>query len=320
VPPADREIVGAEPLLVVVLGPTASGKTALSLVLAEKFNGEIVNCDSVAMYREFEIGTAKPSAAERARVPHHLFDCVEPTLPITAGEYARRARQVLGEIKSRQHLPIVVGGTGLYLRALLEGLFPGPQRSEELRKRLRERAARRGTGHLRRILNHLDAAAAEKIHANDTPKLIRAIEVCLASRQKMSELWQQGRDPLRGFRILRLGLDPDRAHLYDRINQRAREMFETGLIEETELLLKKYGASAGPLASLGYKQAVQYLRGELTREHSIVAAQQAHRNYAKRQMTWFRREPEVEWLKGFGDDPRIQQEAQRRLRATGVGT
>jgi len=320
VTPAHREIVGSEPLLVVVLGPTASGKTALSLALAEKFAGEIVNCDSVAMYREFEIGTAKPSAAERSRVPHHLFDCVEPTLPITAGEYARRARQVLAEIKSRDHLPIVVGGTGLYLRALLEGLFPGPQRSEELRKRLRERAARRGTGHLRRILNRLDAAAADKIHANDASKLIRAIEVCLASRQKMSELWQQGRDPLRGFRILRLGLDPDRAALYDRINQRAREMFATGLIEETELLLKKYGTSAGPLASLGYKQAVQYLRGELTRETSIAAAQQAHRNYAKRQMTWFRREPEVEWLKGFGDDPRIQQDALRRLEALAVGS
>jgi len=309
VTPAHREIVGSEPLLVVVLGPTASGKTALSLALAEKFPAEIVNCDSVAMYREFDIGTAKPSPAERARVPHHLFDCVEPNEHMTAGEYARQARQALAQIKSRDHLPIIVGGTGLYLRAVLEGLFPGPQRSEELRDRLRKRAARRGAAYLRRILNRLDAAAAQKIHAKDTPKLIRAIEVCLASRQKMTELWQRGRDPLRGFRILRLGLDPDRAELYNRINQRARAMFETGLIEETERLFKKYGASAGPLVSLGYKQAVQHLHGELTREASIAAAQQAHRNYAKRQMTWFRREPEVKWLKGFGDDLRIQGEA-----------
>ena len=210
-----------EPLLVVVLGPTGSGKTALSLALAERFAAEIVNCDSVAMYREFEIGTAKPTAAERARAAHHLLDFVEPTDYITAGEYARRAREVIGEIKARGHLPIVVGGTGLYLRALLEGLFPGPQRSEELRERLREHAASRGSNYLHRILRRLDRAAAEKIHANDTPKLIRAIEVCLASRQKMTELWQQGREPLRGFRILRLGLDPDRQALYDRINRRA---------------------------------------------------------------------------------------------------
>ena len=299
-----------EPLLVVVLGPTASGKTALSLSLAERFHGEIVNCDSVAMYREFDVGTAKPTASERARAPHHLLDCVAPTSHITAGEYARQARQVLEEIKARGHLAIVVGGTGLYLRALLEGLFPGPQRSEELRQRLRERAERRGSVYLHRILRRLDHAAAEKIHANDTPKLIRAIEVCLASRQKMTELWQQhGRDPLHGFRILRLGLDPDRQALYDRINRRAQRMFEAGLVEETQRLLEKYGTTAGPLSSLGYKQAVQVLRGELTREQALLAARQAHRNYAKRQMTWFHREPEVQWLRGFGDDEQVQREA-----------
>jgi tRNA dimethylallyltransferase len=299
--------------LVVILGPTASGKTALSLALAEKFAGEIVNCDSVAMYREFDIGTAKPTAEERGRAAHHFFDCVEPAEYITAGEYARRARPVLAEISGRRHLPIVVGGTGLYLRALLEGLFPGPQRSEELRERLREIASSRGSGHLHRILRRLDRAAAEKIHANDIPKLIRAIEVCLASRQKMSELWQQGRDPLQGFRIVRVGLDPERAALYERINRRARQMFEAGLVEETERLLQKYGAEARPLASLGYKQAVQLLHGELTREQAVVAAQQAHRNYAKRQMTWFRREPEVCWLRGFGDAAEIQSAAIARV-------
>jgi tRNA dimethylallyltransferase len=299
-----------EPLLLVVLGPTASGKTALSLALAERFHGEIVNCDSVAMYREFDIGTAKPTASERARAPHHLFDCVAPTGHMTAGEYARLARQVLEEIKARGHLPIVVGGTGLYLRVLIEGLFRGPQRSDQLRERLRERAGSRGSNYLHRMLRRLDRAAAGKIHGNDTPKLIRAIEVCLIAREKITELWQQqGPGGLSGFRILRLGLDPERAALYDRINHRAQMMLEAGLVEETQRLLEKYGDAAGPLSSLGYRQAVQLLRRELTREQALQAAQQAHRNYAKRQMTWFRREPEVKWLRGFGDDEQIQRHA-----------
>lgn len=296
----------SKPLLVVILGPTASGKTSLSFALAEKFDGELVNCDSVAMYREFDIGTAKPTAAERARAPHHLVDCVDPTQDVTAGEYARQAREILAEIKSRSRLPIVVGGTGLYLRALLEGLFAGPQRSEELRDRLRELSRRRGSKYLHRVLSKLDGALAAKVHPNDASKLIRAVEVCLASRQKMSDMWQQGRDPLQGFRVLRLGLDPDRAALYERINARAQRMFESGLIEETKGLLDKYGASARPLESLGYKQATQFLRGEFSREHALLAAQQAHRNYAKRQMTWFRREPDVQWINGFGDQSATQ--------------
>jgi len=303
-------LTGSElPLLVAIVGPTGSGKTALSLVLAEHFHGEIVNCDSIAMYREFEIGTAKPGSEARTRIPHHLFDFVEPTEYITAGEYARRAREVLEEVKSRGNRSIVVGGTGLYLRALLEGLFPGPQRSEELRARLRERASQRDSAYLHRLLARLDPVAGERIHPNDIPKLIRAIEVRLASRQKMSAMWQQGRDPLQGFRILRIGLNPERKALYERINRRALRMFESGLAEETQRLLQKYGDQAYPLASLGYKQAMQLLRGEIDGESAIAAAQQAHRNYAKRQMTWFRREPQVVWLGGFGDDPGIQQAA-----------
>ena len=301
-----------EPLLVAVVGPTGSGKTALSLALAERFSGEIVNCDSVAIYRGFNIGSAKPSAEERARAPHHLFDAIDPSHYMTAGEYARRARQVLDDIKRRGRTPIVVGGTGLYLRALLEGLFPGPERSEELRERLRARQQQRGAEWLHRILQRLDPQAAANIHPNDTPKVVRGIEVCLASREPMSDLWKKGRDRLQGFRILRLGLNPERNALYTRINERARRMFDNGLVEETRRLLEKY-PGAWALSSLGYKQAAQYLRGEIDLKLAIWAAQQAHRNYAKRQMTWFRREPEVAWLAGFGDEVRVQQEAASHL-------
>jgi tRNA dimethylallyltransferase len=301
------------PLLVVVLGPTASGKTALSMHLAERFRGEIVNCDSVAVYREFEIGTAKPSPEERGRVPHHLINVAGPLELLTAGDYSRLARQAIQEISSRGRLPVVAGGTGLYLRALLDGLFTGPPRSEELRIRLRERAAERGPQDLHRLLRRVDRKAAQSIHENDVPKMVRAIEVSITARAPITEMWRQGREPLRGFRILRIGLNPEREALYARINARAREMFSAGLVEETRALAGRYGTAARPLAALGYKQAMQYLRGELSLEEAITTAQQGHRNYAKRQMTWFRREPHVHWINGFGSDAQVQDEAGRQV-------
>lgn len=304
----------ADPLLVVVLGPTASGKTALSIQLAERFAGEIVSCDSVAVYRGMEIGTAKPSREERARVPHHLIDIYELDEHSTAGDYARRARKAIAAITARGHLPIVTGGTGLYLRALLEGLFSGPQRSEELRERLKRSSARHRAGWLHDVLGRLDAAAAERIHANDVPKLIRAIEVSVAARRPMTEAWKDGREPLRGYRILRIGLEPERQALYARINERAKKMFDEGLgvdlVEETRRLIARYGEQPRALDSLGYRQARAVLRGTMTREEAIAAAQQGHRNYAKRQQTWFRREPAVHWLTGFGDDAAIAAEAE----------
>ncbi len=303
------------PLLVAILGPTASGKTPLSLFLAEQLQGEIISCDSVAVYRELEIGAAKPSHEERQRVRHHLIDVVSPVELFTAGDYSRLARRSLDEIRSRERLPIVVGGTGLYLRALFEGLFAGPPRSEELRQRLRERAAERGPEYLHRMLQKLDPAASQAIHANDVAKTIRALEICLNSRQPMTELWQQGRDPLQGFRILRLGLSPDREALYQRINRRAQHMFQNGLVEETRNLVDRYGGSAGVLNSLGYRQAAQYLRGDLTLEQAITLAQQGHRNYAKRQMTWFRREPGVHWISGFGFKVDVQKEVLEMVQA-----
>jgi len=298
-----------EPLLVVILGPTGSGKTALSIALGRRFDGEIVSCDSVAVYCGLEIGSAKPSAAQRQLVPHHLLDVVAPDAFYTAGDYARAARGAIAEIVGRGRLPIVTGGTGLYLRALLQGLFPGPRRSSELRARLLRRVEARGPASLHRILTRLDPASAARIHANDLSKVMRAIEVTIAGARPMSEAWKEGRQVLTGYRVLRLGLDPQRAQLYERINSRAGAMFAQGLIEETRALIARHG-SPPALDSLGYRQAAQHLTGALTLEQAISAAAQGHRNYAKRQLTWFRREPGVLWLNGFGDDLSIQTEAE----------
>ncbi|HWA93065.1 MAG TPA: tRNA (adenosine(37)-N6)-dimethylallyltransferase MiaA [Terracidiphilus sp.] len=293
------------PLVVLLLGPTASGKTALSLALAERFGGEIVSCDSVAVYCGMDLGSAKPTLKERARVPHHLIDVTTPNQPFTAGDYSRLARKSLQEISARKCLPIVTGGTGLYLRVLTEGLFAGPQRHDELRARLSRSAEQRGSAWLHRILTRLDSASAARIHANDTPKLIRAIEVCLASSAPLSEHLQnevKKRDPLTGFRLLRIGLNPPRAQLYERINARCAAMFAAGLIDETSTLYAQYGAVKA-LDALGYRQALGVLRETLSVDDALTAAQQGHRNYAKRQMTWFRREPEVHWIEAFGNSP-----------------
>jgi tRNA dimethylallyltransferase len=287
------------PLAVLLLGPTGSGKTALSLDLGERFGGEIVSCDSVAVYRGMELGTAKPTTEERARLPHHLIDVAEPDLPFTAGEYSRQARAALREIAGSGRLPIVTGGTGLSLRALTEGLFAGPQRQHALRTQLEESRKRHGEGWLHRLLDRLDPASAARIHANDTPKLIRAIEVYLAERKPMSQVL--AKNPLTGFRLLRIGLNPPRQALYDRLNCRASAMFAAGLTEETRGLLARYGPVKA-LDALGYRQALAVLAGILSEEAAIAAAQQGHRNYAKRQLTWFRREPEVHWIAGFGDE------------------
>jgi tRNA dimethylallyltransferase len=281
------------------------------LALGERFGGEIVSCDSVAVYRGMDLGTAKPTPEERARLPHHLIDVADPDQPFTAGEYSRQARAALREIASRGRLPIVTGGTGLYLRALAEGLFAGPERQDGLRQRLRQSSQKHGSAWLYRLLRRLDPASAARIHANDTPKLIRAIEVCLAARKPLSEVLAnkaKARDPLSGFRLLRIGLNPPRQALppreglYDRLNRRAAAMFASGLIEETRGLLDRYGPVKA-LDSLGYRQAMAVLAGTLSVEAAISAAQQGHRNYAKRQMTWFRREPDVHWISGFGDEP-----------------
>ena len=237
--------------LIALFGATASGKTALALALAQEFGGEVLSCDSVAVYRGMEVGTAKPSPAERRLVPHHLLDLYDPTEACSAGDYARHARSVLGGMKA---LPILAGGTGLYARALLDGLFPAPPRDQALRDLLRGRAETRGPQHLHRTLARLDRRAAALIHANDVSKVIRAIEVSLAMRRPMTEQWEAGREGLTGYRVLRLILQPERAELYGRIDERAAGMFARGLVDETRGLIARFGCRVPAIHLAGLRR------------------------------------------------------------------
>jgi tRNA dimethylallyltransferase len=299
--------LGGEYPLLVIVGPTAAGKSALALALAERLDGEIINCDSVQVYRGFSVGTGKTPQEERRGIPHHLLDTVEPAQVFTAGDYRREAGRVLTEVRARGKWPIIVGGTGLYLRALLLGLFEGPSRSEELRARLSASAERRGREFLHRLLRRLDRKAAARIHPRDTPKIIRAVEVHLLARQPMSAMLERGRVGLQGFRVFKVGLCPERKQLAQRINARAERMFAAGLLEETRALLERSDAARiKPLGALGYRQACAALGGDLSLEDAVRETQAATRRYARRQMTWFRREADITWFAGFGDEAQIQ--------------
>ena len=291
--------------LVAVAGPTGSGKSELALRLAERFHGEIVNCDSVQVFRYFNIGTAKLPEREWRGIPHHLIDALEPDQVFTAGEFARAARIVLHEITGRGRLPIVVGGTGFYLRALVEGLAPGPASNAGLRERLAAREARR-PGAVHRLLRRFDAATAARLHPNDVPKTMRALEICLSARRPAAEVFARGRDALTGYKVLKIGLFPDREKLVARLEARVEAMFAGGLVVETEAILARgVPASAKPFESIGYKQALQVVRGELSVKDAIFYSKRYTRQYAKRQMTWFRQEPGLEVVRGFGDEDEV---------------
>jgi tRNA dimethylallyltransferase len=301
--------------LPIVLGPTGSGKSHLSIGIARELGGEIVNCDSLQVYRGFDIGTAKVPAAERQGVPHHLIDIAEPTDLFTAGDYARVAEAAIREISARGCTAVLVGGTGFYLRGLLEGLSPGPSRDDTVRARLLEREQKR-PGSIHRILARLDPASAARIHPNDKNKSMRALEVRLLDGVPLSSMFERGRAPLRGFLPVKIGLDPPRDLLYSRLNERARQMFDNGLLKEVECLLSSgVPAEAKPFESLGYKQALQMLQGRITEEQALESTQLETRRYAKRQLTWFRKEQGVRWIAGFGDDPPVQAEALAILRS-----
>jgi tRNA dimethylallyltransferase len=299
--------------LVAIVGPTGSGKSELAVVLAQSFPAEIINCDSVQLYRYLDIGTAKLRPDERRGIPHHMIDVAAPDELVTAGDYARRVRPLLGEIIARGRIPMVVGGTGFYLRALLDGLFRGPGRDPALRARLQERERRRA-GSLHRLLSRLDPPSAGRIHPHDVNKLIRALEVCLLTRRPLSELFCEGRDRLEGFRPLKIGLDPPRPLLYARLEARCRAMFEAGLIEEIRRILALgYPPTSKALEALGYRQALGVIEGRLTLEEALRLTQRETRHYAKRQWTWFRRDPEIEWFAGFGDEEKLQGAVAARL-------
>jgi tRNA dimethylallyltransferase len=293
--------------LVVIVGPTASGKSALGVWLAERLQGEVVACDSTQLYRGFNIGTAKPSIAERRGIPHHLIDVLDPLRHATAGEYRGMALTILDDLRRRKRLPILTVGTGLYLRALLEGLADIPQRCEELRVRLRQSAERHAAGHLHRMLRRLDPQAAQKIGPADEQKLIRAAEVCLLSKKPISELYRAGRAALIGWKPLQLALLSPREALYERIHARTDTMIANGWLEEVRALAASgLPENAKPFDFIGYRELRSVLRGSMALEEARAAIQQSTRRYAKRQLSWFRNLPGVEHFEGFGDDVQIQ--------------
>jgi tRNA dimethylallyltransferase len=296
--------------LVAIVGPTASGKSALAVWLALRLGGEVVACDSTQMYRGFDIGTAKATVEERDGVAHHLIDVLDANEEATAGGYRERAIRTLEDLRARRRLPILTVGTGLYLRALLEGLADLPQRCESLRERLRGRAAKHGAGHLHAILRRLDPVSAEKIAPADVQKVMRAVEVSLLVKRPLSELHREGRARLEGWRAIKIGLTPEREALYERVHARTDAMLERGWEEEVRRLVDSgLPEDAKPFEFIGYRELRAVLRKEMTLQDAKAAIQQATRRYAKRQMTWFRRESGVRWLKGFGDEAGVQAEA-----------
>lgn len=292
--------------LVVILGPTASGKSALGIRLAEQLGGEILVCDSTQVYRQFDIGTAKVPPAEQRGIPHHLVDLVEPGETFTAGDYRRRAIEVLEDVRRRKRLPILTAGTGLYLRALLEGLADAPTRSDELRERLRKRARQGGPAYVHRLLARLDRETAARIAPRDTQKIIRALEIRILAGKPVGEIHRRGRAALEGYHVTKIGLLPPRAALYARINRRVETMIESGWADEVrKLIASGVPADAKPFQFIGYAELREHLEGRLTLDTAIQSIQQATRRFAKRQITWFRREPAVRWLPGFGDDAEV---------------
>lgn len=305
------------PLLGIV-GPTASGKSALALRLAQSVPAEIVSCDALQVYRGADIGTGKLPVSERRGIPHHLMDVVEPSEEFSAARYIRLATPIIKDLEARGKVPLLVGGTGLYLRALRRGLFQGPGRVAGLRKRLEEIERRRGRAFLHRMLRRVDPTSAERVHPNDRIRTVRALEVCLVARRPMSELMKERSSPLAGHRGVLVGLAPPRRELARRIERRVRGMFEQGLIDEVQRILREFGKDAPVVKAIGYRQVARYLAGEIDLDDARSSTEKATLQYAKRQMTWFRREEGVIWFTACGDEPDAGDTVEKYLRARGA--
>jgi tRNA dimethylallyltransferase len=299
--------------VVAVVGPTASGKTTVGLRLARELGGEIVSADSVQLYRELDVGSAKPTAEERAAAPHHLIDVVAPDAAYTAADFERDASAAIRDIAARGGVPIIVGGTTLYVRALLHGLCPAPPGDEAIRQRLAERARDEGWPALHAELRSLDPDAADRIHPNDRIRIERALEVVLVTGQPMSRVQQDHAFPGNGFPAFQVALRLPRELLYERIDRRVLEMLDEGWIEEVESLLARgYDPQLKPLQAIGYRDVVRLVRGEQGREEAVQRIQRDTRRFAKRQMTWLRKEPGIHW-----HDPRedLEDTLLQRIRA-----
>lgn len=290
--------------IIAIVGPTASGKSSLGIEIALELHGEIINCDSVQVYQRIEIATAKVPLAERMGVPHHLIDFVPPETNYTAGEWAREATRKIEEIEARNRIPILVGGTGLYLRSLRTPFFSSPQTDIALRDRISAIREQRGPEYLHRVLQRLDADSAKELYPRDWPRVQRAIEVRLQTGEPMSKQKTARPIPHASAQRLRVFvLNPPRAELYERINRRTGEHFAAGLVSEVETLLAQgVSPDSNALGAHGYRRVVEYLQGRRDLASAIEQTKQDVRNYAKRQLTWFRREPEAVWFDGFGHD------------------
>lgn len=302
-------------LIPAIVGPTASGKSELAIKLALAFDGEIINLDSVQVYRRIYIATAKVPPSERQDVPHHLIDIVDPTENFTAGDYARLASRTIEEVESRKNTALLVGGTGFYLRALVRPLFEGPKTDPELRERLIDLRETRGAEHLHRVLERVDSQAAKNISPLDWSRTMRALEVYFQTGRRISELQPDSPSaPELASRVRVVALDPPREQLYARINKRADEMFAGGLVEEVELLIASgVPPTAKAFQAHGYRRVVEYLQGKRTREDALNQMKLDTRHYAKRQLSWWRAWPGVKWIRRFGDAPEAFDEARAYL-------
>lgn len=308
------------PSIIAIVGPTASGKSGLGIQLAQRIGGEIINCDSVQVYQGIQIATAKVPPAEQRGVPHHLIDFVSPSVNFTAADWARAAIEKVEETEKRGHSALLVGGTGFYLRALRRPFFDSPPTDEALRARLTAIRERRSSEHLHRILQKFDAAEANKLSPRDWPRVQRAIEFCLQTGEPISRQRPLRPEPLSlASRIQIIALNPPRGELYVRINARAEAHFANGLVEEVRRLLEEgVPANSNALGAHGYRRVVEFLRGQRNLESAIEQTKLDVRHYAKRQLSWFRHEPGVQWLDGFGDDPEVQDRAFALLQTAGA--